>query len=69
MKTKEEILKAKTSQEVLEWIKKNPTIVDEEVGQYFNELARKEFRECIGPDYDPDTHYDFNTRRKKETDV
>ena len=68
MKTKEEILKAKTSREVLEWMKKNSAVVDEEVGQYFNELARKEFRESIGPDYDPDTHYDFKTPRKKKTD-
>ena len=68
MKTKEEILKAQTAREVLEWIKANPAAFDEEVGQYFNKLSQKEFRERIGPDYDPDIHYDFNIRRKKETD-
>ena len=58
MKPKEDILKAKTAKEVLVWIKENPELFDEEVGEYFNELVRKEFRARI-PDYDPDTHYDF----------
>ena len=69
MKTKEEILKAKTAHEVLEWLKALPyEEVDEEVCQYFNVLAAKEFEERIGPDYDPEMHYDFLTRKKKEND-
>ena len=68
MKTKEEILEAKSAKEVLKWIQANPDEFDAEVGEYFNELARQEFRDRIGPTFDPDTHYDFKSPRKKKTD-
>ena len=58
MKSKDEILKAETAREVLEWLKENPAPHDKDVADYFNELARKEFEARI-PDYDPGTHYDF----------
>lgn len=68
MKTKEEILKAETAHEVLEWLKALPREqVDEEVCQHFNVLAAKEFEERIGPDFDPEMHYDFLTPKKRES--
>lgn len=53
-------------QKVLEWIKAAPEEFDEEVGAYFNKLAQEEFIARIGPDYDPDTHYDFMQKKKRE---
>lgn len=67
MKTKEEILKAKTAHEVLEWMKATPDPHPPEVAEYFNELVRREFRAQVGPDYDPEMHYDFLTPKKRES--
>ena len=58
MKTKEEILMAKTAKEVLAWIQAHPDQVDDKGGEYFNVLARKEMESRV-PDYNPDIHYDF----------
>ncbi|MEY8233612.1 hypothetical protein AALA82_18655 [Oscillospiraceae bacterium 50-16] len=69
MKTRDEILKAETAKEVLLWIQSAPDeLVDEEVCQYFNFLAAKELREYIGPDYDPEMHYDIPRRKKEAND-
>ena len=70
MKTKEEILKAEKSSDVWRWIVAVPDeLVDEEVCQYFSFLREKEFREYIGPDYDPETHYDIPRRKKKVEEI
>lgn len=61
MKAKEEILKAKTAHEVLEWMKATPAPHDLDVVEYFQELRRKEFASRI-PNFDSDTHYDFFKR-------
>lgn len=67
MRTREEILKAVTAKEVLLWMQAVPDeLIDEEVCQYFHKLAKKEFAEHIGPDYNPEMHYDFGPRKKKE---
>lgn len=66
MKTKEEILQAKTAHEVLEWMKATPGPHDPEIAEHYNTLARKEFEALVGPDYDPDTHYDFMQKKKVE---
>lgn len=66
MKTKEEILRATTSHEVLEWMKATPPPHPPEVAELWNKLLAKEFEEYIGPDFDPEMHYDFLTRKKKE---
>ena len=58
MKSKKEILMAKTAKEVLDWIKAAPEQFDAEVGEYFNRLVQKEFEARI-PNYNPDIHYDF----------
>lgn len=68
MKTKEEILKATTAHEVLEWMKATPSPHPPEVAELWNKLLAKEFEERIGPDFDPEMHYDFLTRKKKEND-
>ncbi|MEH2939790.1 hypothetical protein [Lawsonibacter sp. JLR.KK007] len=70
MKTKEEILNAKKSSDVWRWIVAAPSPLDSDpdVLKYFEELREKELREYIGPDYDPEMHYDFLTRKKKEND-
>ena len=67
MKNKEEILKAETAHEVLEWMKATPAPHPPEVAEYFNFLAAKELREYIGPDYDPEMHYDIPRRKKEAT--
>lgn len=54
-KKKEEILQAKTAGEVLRWMQKNGG--DEEVANYFNQLARKQFAEQYNdPDFLPSPH-------------
>ena len=42
-KTKEEILQAETSGEILRWIKAHPEQTDEEVAVRFSRLAREEY--------------------------
>jgi len=66
MKTKEEILKAKTAHEVLEWMKATLPPHDPDVVKLWNRLIAKEFEEMIGSDYDPEMHYDFLTRKKND---
>ena len=68
MKNKEEILKSETAHEVLEWMKATPAPHPPEVAEYFNFLAAKELREYIGPDYDPEMHYDIPRRKKEAND-
>ena len=70
MKTKEEILKAKKSSDVWRWIVSAPSPLDSDpdVLEYFEELREKEFREYIGPDYDPEMHYDIPRRKKEAND-
>ena len=69
MKTKEEILNAKKSSDVWRWIVAAPSPLDSDpdVLKYFEELRAKELREYIGPDYDPEMHYDIS-KCKKEKD-
>ena len=69
MKTKEEILQANTSAEVLRWLQALPPPHPPEVAEYFNYLAAKELREYIGPDYDPETHYDIPKRKRGANDA
>ena len=68
MKTKEEILRATTSHEVLEWMKATPPPHPPEVAELWNKLLAKEFEEYIGPDFDPEMHYDIPRRKKEAND-
>ena len=70
MKTKEEILMAKKSSEVWRWIVEAPSPLDSDpdVIQLFVQLSEQELRDYIGPDYDPETHYDIPRRKKEAND-
>lgn len=55
--SKEEILNATRSGDVLHWMQDHPDEDLTEVAKHFNELCRKEFISSI-PNYDPDMHYE-----------
>ena len=61
--TKEEILHAKSSREVLRWMKQFPENIDPEVAALFNKLAREEFRERY-PEYKDGDYIDLNPREE-----
>ena len=72
MKSKQEIMQSTSSTEVWGWIveaSKGPAPVDQDVIGHFDQLRKDELRAVVGPDFDPESHYDFKTVRKKEQDA